>query len=101
MILLYFAACSLFDCSSLTSLLISHPQRFRATLIEIRLHGSSSHWYEVEFASRVLNTTLARSAQARETLKREAIREMVEELVGFCEEVVGAGEGGTPREREE
>lgn len=87
---------------SFSSLLLStdvkYPQKFRATICEVRPNASSSHWFEVEFASLVLNSYLAEVAQSGRKVDREKVSLLVEELIEFGLSVIhreSEGEGGS------
>lgn len=60
----------------------------RATVGEVRMHGSKNRWYEVEFTSKKLNARLAELVQLRRDVDRREVAAIVDEFVEWCSNVV-------------
>ncbi|KAM0754098.1 hypothetical protein T439DRAFT_378186 [Meredithblackwellia eburnea MCA 4105] len=60
----------------------------RATVCEVRVHGSKSRWFEIEFSSKLLNNKLAEYVQLRKEVDRKEVAGIVAEFFEWCSSVV-------------
>lgn len=70
------------------TLLIEEWQTARATLCEVREHGTNAHWYELEMTSTLLNRKLSDYVQARTPIVRGEVEKIASAFIAWCSEVV-------------